>query len=174
MSGAKGQTMIFRTADLCDQYAQDVQICTAPFRNFGSKRSFCGPIQTVRTQEDAGLVRQYLQTPGQGRILVVDGGGSTRAAVLGDMLAAHAVRNGWQAVVVFGAVRDTDALASMDLGVIALGTTPRRGALDGKGEIGVTLTLGDACFVPGHYLYWDADGLIVSHGPLHRPEERPA
>ncbi|MDF3856235.1 ribonuclease E activity regulator RraA [Paracoccus pantotrophus] len=158
--------MTFRTADLCDEHAADVRICTAPFRSFGSKRSFCGPIQTVRTHEDAGLIRQCLQTPGQGRILVVDGGGSTRAAVLGDMLAGHAVRNGWQAVVVFGAVRDTDALAALDLGVIALGTTPRRGALDGKGEIGVTLTLGDACFVPGHHLYYDADGLIVSDRAL--------
>ena len=164
----KGQAMTFRTADLCDGYPADVQVCALPFRSFGSWRRFCGPVQTVRVHEDAGLVRHCLQMPGEGRVLVVDGGGSLRTAILGDMLAGHAVRNGWQAVVVFGAVRDAEALAAMDLGVLALGTTPRRGALEGKGEIGVTLILGNAGVMPGHYLYHDADGLVVSQRALHR------
>ncbi|WP_207471132.1 ribonuclease E activity regulator RraA [Paracoccus fontiphilus] len=166
--------MTFKTADLCDDHAGNIQICSAPLRSFGSRLRFCGPIQTVRTHEDAGLVRQCLQMPGEGRVLVVDAGGSTRAAVLGDMLGACALRNGWQAVVVFGSVRDAEALAGMDLGVIALGTTPRRGALDARGEVGIAVSFGDATFVPGHYLYWDADGLIVSPDALHRPEEEPA
>jgi regulator of ribonuclease activity A len=155
-----------KTADLCDAHSESVQVCTAQLRLFGRRRSFCGEIETVRTRGDAGLVRACLREPGRGRVLVVDSGGETGAAVLGDQLAALAVGNGWAGVVVFGAVRDTEALAAMDLGVAALAVTPRRGALDGKGSVGDPFDHGGARFARGSHLYLDADGLIVSDRPL--------
>lgn len=129
-------------------------------------------IETIRTHEDAGLVRRCLGEPGHGRVLVVDGGGSRGAAVLGDRLAALGARNGWAGVVVFGAVRDTDRLAGLDIGVVAQATTPRRGSLEGRGETGVTVRQGGATLRPGAYLYVDGDGMVVSQTALHRVGER--
>jgi regulator of ribonuclease activity A len=156
----------FTTADLYDGHQGQVQVCATQFRNFGLKRAFCGPIETLRTHQDAGLVRQVLQTFGNGRILVVDSGLSTQAAVFGDRLAALAVKNGWEGIVVFGAIRDTEALSAINLGIVATAVTPKRGALNGAGQIGVTIEQDGAIFRPGAYLYCDADGVIVSDAPL--------
>lgn len=158
----------FATADLYDHHAEAVEVCAAPLRSFGGRRVFDGRIETVRTHEDAGLVRQCLGMPGYGKVLVVDGGGSVEAAVLGDRLAALGVENGWAGVVVFGAVRDTDRLAPLEIGVLALATTPRRGSLDGRGETGVTIRQGGATLRPGAFLYVDGDGILVSETALHR------
>jgi regulator of ribonuclease activity A len=155
-----------RTADLCDTFMRDVQVCAAQFRMFGAHRSFSGEMETVRTYEDAGLVKQCLERPGQGRVLVVDGGGSTRVALLGDRLATRAVQNGWAGIIVLGAVRDTEMLATLDIGVIALAVTPLRGSLDGAGTIGATFQFGGAEFAPGRQVYCDADGVVVSAQPL--------
>ncbi|WEF24688.1 ribonuclease E activity regulator RraA [Paracoccus sp. S3-43] len=156
----------FTTADLCDGHQGQVQVCATQFRSFGLKRAFCGEIATVRTYQDAGLVRQVVQTSGNGRILVIDNGLSTQAAVFGDRLAALAVRNGWEGVVVFGAIRDTEALSTIDLGIVATAVTPRRGTLNGAGQIGITIEQDGAIFRPGAFLYCDADGVIVSNTPL--------
>jgi regulator of ribonuclease activity A len=133
---------------------------------FGAHRSFSGEMETVSTYEDAGLVKQCLEQPGQGRVLVVDGGGSTRVALLGDRLATRAVQNGWAGIIVLGAVRDTEVLATLDIGVIALAVTPLRGSLDGAGTIGAAFQFSGAEFAPGRQVYCDADGVIVSAQPL--------
>jgi regulator of ribonuclease activity A len=155
-----------RTADLCDTFTGDVQVCAAQFRTFGAHRSFSGEMETISTYEDAGLVKQCLEQPGQGRVLVVDGGGSTRVALLGDRLATRAVQNGWAGIIVLGAVRDTEVLATLDIGVIALAVTPLRGSLDGAGTIGAAFQFCGAEFAPGRQVYCDADGVIVSAQPL--------
>ena len=159
----------FKTADLCDEFSGELDICLAQFRSFGGRRSFSGEVETIRTFEDVALVRQCLEAPGQGRVLVVDGGGSTRVALLGDRLSTKAIENGWAGVVVFGAVRDTEMLAGMDLGVMALGTVPARGAFNGTGEIGIPVQFGGAEFAPGRYAYCDLDGIVASSRPLLRP-----
>jgi regulator of ribonuclease activity A len=155
-----------RTADLCDTFTADVQVCAAQFRMFGARRCFSGEIETVSTYEDAGLIRQCVEQPGQGRVLVVDGGGSTRVALLGDKLATRAIQNGWAGIIVLGAVRDTDVLATLDIGVIGLAVTPLRGSVDGAGTIGAAFQFGGAEFVSGRHVYCDADGVVVSAQPL--------
>lgn len=168
MTATKDHSMNdFATADLYDVHSEAVEVCAVPLRSFGGRRAFGGRIETVRTHEDAGLVRQCLTSPGHGKVLVIDGGGSVKAAVLGDRLAALGAGNGWAGVVVFGAVRDTNRLARLEIGVVALATTPRRGSLEGRGETGVTIRQAGATFRPGAYLYVDGDGMLVSETALH-------
>jgi regulator of ribonuclease activity A len=156
----------FKTADLCDEFGDELEVCLAQFRTYGGRKSFGSEIETVSTFEDVGLVRQCLEQPGRGRVLVVDGGGSIRVALLGDRLAAKAIENGWTGVVVFGAVRDTEALAIMDLGVMALGVVPARGSFNGTGTIGTSFQAGGVEFAPGRFVYCDADGVVVSSRSL--------
>ncbi|QRM33432.1 ribonuclease E activity regulator RraA [Microvirga sp. VF16] len=157
----------FKTADLCDEFADELEVCLAQFRTFGGCKSFSGEIQTISTFEDVGLVRQCLEQPGQGQVLVVDGGGSTRVALLGDRLSAKAIENGWAGILVFGAVRDIEALAIMDLGVMALGVVPARGSFNGTGVIGASFQVGRVEFAPGRFIYCDMDGVVVSSRRLH-------
>ncbi len=156
----------FKTADLCDEFPGEVEVCLTQFRTFGGRRSFSGEVETLQTFEDVGLVRQCLDQPGRRRVLVVDGGGSTRAALLGDRLSTKAIENGWAGVVVFGAIRDAETLAGMDLGVMALGTVPARGSFEGTGTIGLSFEAGGAEFAPGKFVYCDADGVVVSRRRL--------
>jgi regulator of ribonuclease activity A len=130
-------------------------------RLFGGRAAFSGPIRTVRCFEDNALVKQALSEPGEGAVLVVDGGGSLRRSLLGDNLAADAVKNGWAGVVVFGAVRDTAELADMDIGIKALGTCPMRTLKRGEGLRDAPVAFGGVVFVPGDILHADADGLAV-------------
>jgi len=148
-------------ADLCDQNEETAEVCLVQFRDYGARRAFSGPIRTVRCYEDNSLVKATLSEPGYGRVLVVDGAGSLRRALLGDMLAADAVRNGWAGVVVFGAVRDTPVLAGMDLGVKALGSNPMRSVKRGEGVVDTPVAFGGVVFVPGDMLYADGDGVVV-------------
>lgn len=152
----------FKTADLCDEFADELEVCLAQFRSFGGRKSFSGEIQTISTFEDVGLVRQCLEQFGHGRVLVVNRGGSTRVALLGDRLAAKAIENGWAGVLVLGAVRDTEMLATMDLGVMALGAVPARGSFNGTGAIGTSFRADGAEFTPGRFAFCDADGVVVS------------
>jgi regulator of ribonuclease activity A len=148
-------------ADLCDANEDTAEVCILPFIDYGARRSFSGPIRTVRCHEDNSLVKATLAEPGYGRVLVVDGGGSLRRALLGDMLAADAVRNGWAGVVINGAVRDTAVLAGMDLGIKALGSNPMRGAKRGEGVVDTPVAFGGVVFVPGDMLHADSDGVVV-------------
>ncbi|WP_345039310.1 ribonuclease E activity regulator RraA [Georgenia daeguensis] len=152
------------TADLYDQYEERLQSCDLQLRQYGGRRTFAGPIATVRCHEDNALVKAVLGTPGEGRVLVVDGGGSLHTALMGDLIAGSAVANGWAGVVIHGAVRDVAALAELDLGVKALGSNPRKSAKTGAGERDVVVSFGGATFAPGAQLVSDDDGVVVLPG----------
>jgi regulator of ribonuclease activity A len=148
------------TADVLDEYGDRAAVCLLQFRSFG-RAAFSGRIATVRCFEDNVLVRRTLEDPGEGRVLVVDGGGSLRCALLGDNIATLAVENGWAGIVINGCVRDSAELDSLALGVKALGTNPRPSRKDGVGEAGVPLACGGIAFEPGALLYADGDGVVV-------------
>ncbi|WP_433245120.1 ribonuclease E activity regulator RraA [Streptosporangium sp. CA-135522] len=154
--------MEFTTADLVDAHGDVLDSCLTQFRSYGLRPRFAGPIATIRCLEDNALVKRVLATPGEGRVLVVDGAGSLRTALMGDLIAASAVTSGWSGVVINGAVRDTVALGGLDLGVKALGSNPRKSAKEGAGDLDVPVTFGEVTFVPGAWLYGDEDGLVVS------------
>jgi len=150
------------TADLYDRYDGTCYSCETQFRQFGGRRAFAGRIRTVRCRGDNLLIRRQFEGQGDGGVLVVDGGGSLHWALVGDMLAGLARDHGWSGVVIFGAVRDSRALAALDFGVKALGTNPQKGTKTGAGETDVPVTFGGVTFVPGHWLYSDDDGILVS------------
>lgn len=154
--------MEFLTTDLCDANEGRVRVCAPMFRSFGGYTHFHGPITTLKLFEDNSLVRSRLETPGNGRVLVVDGGGSMRCALVGDQLALLGVKNGWAGVVVYGCIRDSKAISAMNIGVFALGTHPMKSIKKGAGDSDVPVTFGGITFTPGEYLYADEDGVIVS------------
>jgi regulator of ribonuclease activity A len=133
------------------------------WRSFGAP-SFSGRIETVRCFEDNVVLKATVSEPGDARVLVVDGGGSLRCALLGDNIAAIAKDNGWSGVVLYACVRDSVALDELGLGVKALGTNPRPSAKTGEGEVGVPVTFGEVTFAPGDELYADEDGVVVLTG----------
>lgn len=157
---------MWTTADLCDQYGASLQVAQPLLHNYGGAASFCGPIATVKVNEDNTSVRLRLQEPGLGRVLVVDGGGSLACALVGDQLGSLARSNGWAGIVVNGCIRDRAALGAMDVGVLALAAMPRKSEKRGPGEHDVAVTFGGVTFTPGHYLYADADGIVVAPSPL--------
>lgn len=152
---------IVPTADLCDREGARALVAEPVFRDFGGHVAFAGPVATVRVRDDNLLVRQTLETPGLGRVLVVDNGGSRRCALLGDNLAALAIDHGWAGVIIFGCVRDAAALANLPLGVKALATNPRRSDKAGAGDVGVPVTIAGIAITPGALLTADADGVVV-------------
>jgi regulator of ribonuclease activity A len=153
--------MTFKTADLVDAHGEALQSCEIQFRQFGGRRTFHGPVRTIKTLEDNALIKQVLAEPGKGAVLVVAGGGSLRTALLGDLIGAGAAANGWAGVILFGAVRDTAALAGIDLGIKALGSNPCRSAKRAAGKVDVPVTFGGATFAPGSWVYSDDDGVVV-------------
>ena len=150
------------TSDLCDRYGDRVHVAEPLFRDFGGRAAFAGRIETVRVLEDNALVRRILEGEGQGRVLVVDGQGSRRGALIGGRLAALASANGWSGVVVNGCVRDVAEIAAASLGVKALAACPRPPAKTGAGEQGVPVTFAGITFTPGHEVWGDQDGLVVA------------
>jgi regulator of ribonuclease activity A len=154
--------MTIKTADICDEHAERVRIADPVFRVYGGRTAFGGPITTLRIFEDNVLVRSALEEPGDGRVLVVDGAGSMRCALLGDQLAALAAENGWAGVVVNGCIRDSADIAGIDIGVRALATMPLKSRKLGRGERDVPVAFAGVLFEPGQYLYADEDGLLVS------------
>lgn len=151
-----------KTADLCDTYGDALRVLEEPLSDFGGLIAFGGPVHTLRTYEDNSLLRAALAEPGQGRVLVVDGGGSLKRALLGDELAALAVKNDWEGIVIFGCVRDSAALAELEIGIKALGTCPRKTDKSGQGLRDVALRIGGVDIRPGDYLYADEDGVVIS------------
>ncbi len=158
--------MSLSTADLYDAHEARVQVTEARWLAFGRRRAFAGPISTIKCHEDNALVRRAVEEPGGGRVLVVDGGGSLRTALVGDKLAGFAVDNGWAGIVVHGCIRDSAAIDALELGVRCLATTPRRAAKNGFGERDVVVSFAGVRLVPGAYLYADEDGVLVADGPL--------
>lgn len=155
----------FATADLID-LAPDTPSCETDFKSYGRRRRFCGRIRTIRCHQDNGLIKALMNTPGNGQVLVVDGGGSRYSALMGDMIADAARQNGWAGAVIFGVIRDSVAIDQMDFGIKALGTNPKKSGKSGAGESDVPVSFGNLTFIPGHYLYSDEDGILVSPEPI--------
>ncbi len=149
------------TADIYDEFGEELQSLPLQLRSFGGRAAFDGPIRTIRCHEDNALVKTMLATAGNGAVLVVDGGGSLNTALMGDVIAASAVANGWAGVVINGAIRDSIAIDDLDLGVKALGTNPRKSAKLGVGEVDVDVSFGGVLFRVGAHLYSDEDGILV-------------
>ncbi|HKU62001.1 MAG TPA: ribonuclease E activity regulator RraA [Gemmatimonadales bacterium] len=158
------------TPDLCDEFGDLLQVAEPRFRDYGGAAAFAGPIETLRVFEDNALVRRALESPGGGRVLVVDGGGSLRSALVGGRLAELAAENDWRGIVVYGAVRDAAELAAASAGIKALALSPRKSGKAGTGEQGVPVTFAGVTFTPGHFLWADADGIVVAARDLtHSP-----
>jgi regulator of ribonuclease activity A len=149
------------TADLYDEHGEALASLSLQLRDLGGVAEFSGPVRTVRCFEDNGLVRTTLATPGDGAVLVVDGGGSLRSALMGDLMAASAVENGWAGVIIHGAVRDSVVLAGLPLGVKALGTNPRKSSKAGTGVVDEPVEIGGVVFRPGAMVHADPDGVLV-------------
>ena len=158
--------MTYSTPDICDQFPDQLQIVEPLFTEFGGKDCFSGEIVTIKCFEDNSLVKQNLATAGHGRVLVVDGGGSLRCALLGDLLGAMAVQNGWQGVLVNGCVRDVEILKSMDLGVRALNCYPLKSKKRNEGQLNLPVRFAGVNFEPGQHLYADENGIVVANGEL--------
>lgn len=149
------------TADLVDTHGEALQSCDTQFRRFGRRARFAGEVVTVRCFQDNALLKQVLGEPGAGKVLVVDGGGSVHTALVGDLIGALAVENGWEGIVVHGAVRDSAQLDELDLGIKAVGTNPRKSSKDATGDRDVVVSFGGAVFTPGRTLVSDEDGVVV-------------
>ncbi len=150
------------TADLCDRHESEVRIVEPMLHSFGGRPSCSGRIATLKLFEDNSLVRKAVESDGEGKVLVIDGGGSLRRALVGDQLAALAVQNGWAGLVVYGCIRDSRAIGEMDLGVFALDTHPLKTVKRNVGEADIPVTFGGVTFHPGEWLYADEDGIVVS------------
>ena len=158
--------MEFLTTDLCDEHPDFVRVVEPLFTNYGGKVCFGGEIVTVKCHEDNSVVKETAGTPGQGKVMVVDGGASMRRALLGDMIAENAVKNGWAGFIIYGCIRDVDAIGALDIGVQALGTIPLKTDKRGIGDRNVSVTFGGVTFNPGEFVYADNNGIIVSAEPL--------
>ncbi|MDI4632105.1 ribonuclease E activity regulator RraA [Pelomonas sp. V22] len=162
----------FSTCDLCDAYKADASgvLRVLPgglYRSYGGKTSFAGAISTVRCLDDNSRIKAAVEGPGEGRVLVVDGGGSMQRALLGGNLAAAAARNGWAGLLIHGCVRDLAELRTADVGILALGHVPMPTERQGQGVVDLALQLHGLLIRPGEWLYADADGVVISAAPLH-------
>ena len=153
--------MTYSVPDICDEFPQDVRVLEPLFSSFGGKQRFSGEIITIRCFKDNSLVRDAVRTEGRGRVIVVDGGGSMRRALLGDMLAAKAAENGWRGVVINGCVRDVEILETIDLGVKALNCHPVKTDKRGEGQLNVPVRFAGVSFKPGQFLYADKNGAVI-------------
>lgn len=152
------------TADLVDEIGPDVRSCDLQLRQFGGHSEFAGPITTVQCFEDNALLKSVLSEPGNGGVLVIDGGGSVHAALVGDVIAGLGVDNGWTGIIINGAVRDSSTLRTLDIGIKALGTNPRKSSKTGQGQRDVAVEFGGVVYAPGEIAYSDDDGIIVVAG----------
>lgn len=155
------------TADICDAHPEKVEVAEPIMRHFGGRKHFHGETVTIKVHEDNVLVRKAVETPGEGRVLIVDGGGSLRRALMGDRLAALAAENGWSGVVINGCIRDSAEIARIDLGVLAISTNPRKSNKNGDGDTGTSVSFAGVTIRPRQYLYADEDGWITTAHALH-------
>ncbi len=152
-----------KTTDLCDQYGDQLVIAEAiGFKSFGRRHEFHGQIETVKCHEDNSFVRAALEKNGTGKVLVVDGGGSRRCALLGDNIAGLAFQNGWNGIIVFGCIRDSAAVSNIDIGILALGTNPKKSAKNNAGSAGIPVHFAGVDFIPAAFVYVDEDGMVLS------------
>lgn len=158
------------TCDLYDIHLESIGTLPPGLRHFGGTRAFHGPVETVKCFEDNSRVKELAESTGEGRVLVVDAGGSERNALVGDLVADAAARNGWTGIVIWGAVRDTAALARLDIGIMGLAATPRKSVRNGEGQVGIDIRIGDVRVSRGDYLVADGDGALVFPKDGPRPE----
>ncbi|MEY3219539.1 MAG: ribonuclease regulator RraA [Pseudomonadota bacterium] len=158
--------MSFQTADLCDEFPDQVKVADPIFKSFGAKTQFSGEVVTLKIHEDNVLVKQRLSENGHGKVLVVDGGGSMRCALVGDILAKSAVDNGWAGIIVYGCIRDSAMINTMNIGIKALNTHPLKSQKHGRGDQDIPVNFAGVSFHVGHYVYADEDGVIVSDAKL--------
>lgn len=155
--------MILKTTDICDENPDKVKIAEpSGFKDFGKRKIFSGKIHTIKCFENNPFVRRALENDGTGKVLVVDGGGSLKVALLGDMLAGIGVNNKWNGVIINGCVRDSSELSKLEIGVKALNTMPLKSGKKDEGEENVTVSFAGIDFIPGEFAYCDEDGIIVS------------
>lgn len=163
--------MSFKTPDLCDEFESEIgkslRIVAPMFQRYGARTAFSGEIVTLKIFEDNSLVRTAFAENGKGKVLVIDGGGSLRCALVGDQLAILAQKNGWEGVVVYGCIRDSGDINGIDIGVRALNTHPQKSIKKNVGDRGIAVTFGGVTFNPGEWLYADEDGVLVSSRPLN-------
>jgi len=164
-------SITFQTCDLCDAYKQDtsgsVRVLPPVFQHFGGLSRFAGEVVTVQCFEDNSWVKQAVDSAGNGRVLVVDGGGSLRKALVGGNLAAAAARNGWAGIVVHGCVRDAAELRAANVGIAALGLMPMPTEKKGQGLMNVVVDIAGVRIAPGEWLYADEDGIVVAPSAIH-------
>ncbi len=158
--------MTYSVPDICDEFLEEISVLEPLFSSFGGKQRFSGEIITIRCFEDNSVLRDVVRTEGRGRVIVVDGGGSLRRALFGDMLAAKAEENGWQGVVINGCVRDVEILETIDLGVKALNCHPVKTDKRGEGQLNVPVSFAGVFFKPGQYLYTDQNGTVIASRDL--------
>ncbi len=159
--------MSIKTADLCDDFIDEVQVAEPVFRSFGKLSSFHGKAHAIKVFEDNVLVRSALETEGEGRILVVDGGGSTRCALVGDRLASLAINNNWAGIIIYGCLRDSADINRMEIGIKALNTTPVKSIKRGEGQTEIPIHFAGIKIKEGDYIYSDEDGILVAEKALH-------
>ena len=159
--------MTLSTPDLFDARKQEVRVVEPLFLSYGGTDKFFGQVRTVKCHEDNALVKALAAKPGEGRVMVVDGGGSRRRALVGDMIAGNALRNGWAGLLIWGMVRDVDELRQLPLGVKAVGAFPVPANKEGSGQVDVPVAFGNVEFRPGDWLYADNNGILVASTPLH-------
>ena len=163
--------MKYSTPDLCDDNPDSINVLDPMFTSYGARDSFFGEIVTIKCFEDNSLVKDNLGKPGAGKVLVVDGGGSLRRALLGDLIATNAFDNKWEGIIIYGCVRDVEVLANIDIGIQAIGSVPLKTEKRGVGELNIPLRFGGVSIVPGDYIYADINGVIVSPDNLI-PQEK--
>lgn len=151
------------TADVSDAKGDDVFVVPLVLQNYGGRRDFAGPAVTVKTLDDNSQIKHLVSTPGEGRVIVVDGGASMRSALLGGNLATEAARNGWAGIIINGCVRDLHEICAEDIGIKALGSCPRKSVKAGLGDVDIVIALGGIVVKPGYWIIADSDGVIVSH-----------
>lgn len=154
------------TADLYDEHGEHLRVLAPIFNDYGGVAEFEGAVATLKVHEDNSLVRAALEEPGNGKVLVVDGGGSTRCALVGDLLAALGAKNGWAGVVVYGCIRDSGPISQIAIGVKALATNPRKSVKKGAGDRDIVVQFAETTIAPGDYLYADRDGIVIATAKL--------
>jgi regulator of ribonuclease activity A len=150
------------TADLVDDYGDLLESCSVQFRDFGGRKRFFGPVRTLRCYRDNQILKATLGSPGDGAVMVVDGGGSLESALIGDMIAALGMKNGWAGCIINGVVRDSVILGTLEIGIKALGVNPIKSSKNGEGELDVAVEFGGVRFEPGQWIYADEDGMVIA------------
>ena len=158
--------MNYNTSELCDLFADSVDVVEPIFASYGGILSFGGEVTTVKCYEDRGLIDRALSEPGDGKVLLIDGGGSTRRALVDAQSAQVAMDNNWEAIICYGSVREVDALAELDIGVLAVSSVPVNAESEGTGDIDIPVNFGGVTFLPEDHVYVDSTGVILSPEPL--------